>query len=170
MRDFKISRSQKWVKAFNNWVIWIFLGRQFDKNGNMRQWWTNRTIAEYINRTKCFIDQYDSYYIEEVDDYVMSLPFIDSFFSIFSSSKIVDQSKCFVCFQIDGKLTLGENIADNGGLREAYHAYKLYVESNGKEQLLPGLEQFSHEQLLFISFGNVRNFVSMKNFFCEIFS
>lgn len=58
-------------------------------------------------------------------------------------------------FQIDGKLTLGENIADNGGLREAFYAYKLHVEANGKEQLLPGFEQYTHEQLLFISFGNV---------------
>lgn len=63
--------------------------------------------------------------------------------------------KFFLRFQIDGKLTLGENIADNGGLREAYHAYKLHVETNGKEQLLPGFEQYTHEQLLFISFGNV---------------
>lgn len=60
-----------------------------------------------------------------------------------------------VLFQIDGKLTLGENIADNGGLREAFYAYKLHVEANGKEQLLPGFEQYTHEQLLFISFGNV---------------
>lgn len=58
----------------------IFLGRQFDKNGNMRQWWTNRTIAEYINRTKCFIDQYDSYYIPEVDDHVIFLYIFFFFF------------------------------------------------------------------------------------------
>lgn len=59
-------------------------------------------------------------------------------------------------FQIDGALTLGENIADNGGLREAYYAYKLYEMQYGEEPKLPGLEQYSHEQLLFISFGNVR--------------
>lgn len=51
-------------------TIDIFIGRQFDKNGNMRQWWTNRTIAEYINRTECFIKQYSSYYIKEIDEYV----------------------------------------------------------------------------------------------------
>lgn len=58
--------------------------------------------------------------------------------------------------QIDGELTLGENIADNGGLREAFYAYKLYTDKYGEEQRLPGFENFSHEQLLFISFGNVR--------------
>lgn len=76
----------------------------------------------------------------------------------------------FFCrFQIDGKLTLGENIADNGGLREAYYAYKLHVEANGDEQLLPGFEHFTHEQLLFISFGNVsKNVFKYSVFFKSV--
>lgn len=48
-------------------------GRQFDKNGNMRQWWTNQTVTEYINRTKCFVDQYENYYLPEVNDHVNKL-------------------------------------------------------------------------------------------------
>lgn len=71
-------------------------------------------------------------------------------------------------FQIDGKLTLGENIADNGGLREAFYAYKLHVEANGKEQLLPGFEQYTHEQLLFISFGNVSISIFMQIFYYNL--
>ena len=59
-------------------------------------------------------------------------------------------------FQIDGDLTLGENIADNGGMREAFHAYRLYIREHGREKMkLPGLEHFTHEQLFFISFGNL---------------
>lgn len=42
----------------------------FDKEGNMRQWWSNQTIKEYINRTTCFIKQYSDYYLPEVSDYV----------------------------------------------------------------------------------------------------
>ncbi|XP_059158504.1 endothelin-converting enzyme homolog isoform X3 [Physella acuta] len=53
-----------------------------------------------------------------------------------------------------GKQTLGENIADNGGLKSAYHAYKKWVKENGQEQLLPALGM-SHEQLFFLSFAQV---------------
>uniref|UniRef100_A0A1I8P4T7 Peptidase M13 N-terminal domain-containing protein n=1 Tax=Stomoxys calcitrans TaxID=35570 RepID=A0A1I8P4T7_STOCA len=101
-------------------------GRMFDKNGNMVQWWSNETINEYVNRTECFIEQYKNFYLEDIDEY------------------------------IDGELTLGENIADNGGMREAFYAYRLFVKENGKEKMrLPGLEHYSHEQLFFISFGNL---------------
>jgi len=56
---------------------------------------------------------------------------------------------------IDGELTLGENIADNGGLREAIVAYKRWKTRHGHEPLLPGFTQFTHEQLLFLSFAHV---------------
>ncbi|XP_058446017.1 uncharacterized protein LOC131427110 [Malaya genurostris] len=100
-------------------------GRQFDKEGNLKQWWTNSTVREYVNKTACFIQQYSGYFIDEANDY------------------------------IDGKQTLGENIADNGGVREAYHAYRIYLQHNEKEPLLPGFENYTHEQLFFISYGNL---------------
>ncbi|XP_055715890.1 endothelin-converting enzyme 2 [Phlebotomus papatasi] len=100
-------------------------GRHFDKNGNIRQWWTNKTIDEYENRTSCFVKFYNNYYLPEVSEY------------------------------INGELTLGENIADNGGLREAFYAYKLYQQRNGREDLLPGFENYTHEQLFFMSYGNL---------------
>lgn len=58
--------------------------------------------------------------------------------------------------KVNGERTLGENIADNGGLREALYGYKLHKKKFGKERILPGFENFTHEQLFFISFGNVR--------------
>ncbi|XP_054747358.1 phosphate-regulating neutral endopeptidase PHEX [Anastrepha obliqua] len=101
-------------------------GRMFDKDGNMVQWWSNETIKEYINRTECFVDQYNHYFLPDIEEY------------------------------IDGELTLGENIADNGGMREAFHAYRMYVKEMGAERVkLPGLEKYSNEQLFFISFGNL---------------
>ncbi|CAO1440505.1 unnamed protein product [Diamesa serratosioi] len=101
------------------------IGRQFDKEGNKIQWWTNRTVEEYVNKTECFIKQYSGYYLPEVSEY------------------------------INGELTLGENIADNGGLREAFYAYNYYVQTFGKEAKLPGFESYNAEQLFFISFGNL---------------
>lgn len=60
-----------------------------------------------------------------------------------------------ICLQIDGEKTLGENIADNGGLREAFFAYNHYVKAFGEEPKLTGFENYSHEQLFFMAFGNV---------------
>lgn len=84
---------------------------------------------------------------------------------------ITSQTKHFTkdpakLFQINGELTLGENIADNGGLREAFHAYQLYKDSFGREQKLPGFDDYTHEQLFFISFGNVclKLFMNTSNF------
>ena len=66
------------------------LGRQFDKNGNLKQWWNNKTIAEFRGAAQCIIEQYGNYTLQPYQ------------------------------LQIDGRLTQGENIADNGGLKQAY--------------------------------------------------
>lgn len=59
-------------------------------------------------------------------------------------------AKLYEILQIDGKFTLDENIADNGGTKIAYGAYQKYVEENGAEQVLPGLN-FTANQLFWIS-------------------
>jgi len=78
-------------------------------------------------------------------------------FSCFVNKFATDQTPIFrLSFtQVNGRLTLGENIADNGGLRESLRAYRRYRERNGPEALLPGLEAFSDEQLFFLSFAHV---------------
>ncbi|XP_074654077.1 neprilysin-1-like [Tubulanus polymorphus] len=99
-------------------------GRQFDKDGNMRKWWTNETIEAFRNRAQCMIDQYSQFKLEP-----FGLP-------------------------IDGRNTQGENIADNGGLKESYRAYQKWVEKNGEEQPLPGIG-LTHNQLFFLNFAQI---------------
>ncbi|KAK5656963.1 hypothetical protein OQA88_3486 [Cercophora sp. LCS_1] len=75
-----------------------------------------------------------------------------------------DKSKCFVdqygemeypvpggMAKTDGELTLGENLSDAGGLRIAFDAWKGLEE---KGQKLPGLDQFTREQLFFMFYAN----------------
>lgn len=59
-----------------------------------------------------------------------------------------------IFFKVNGILTLGENIADNGGLKASLRAY-LERGKNKNEFLLPGLEHLSPEQLFYIGFARV---------------
>ncbi|CAL8117982.1 unnamed protein product [Orchesella dallaii] len=100
-------------------------GSQFDKDGNFQNWWDNVTKVEYDRRGQCMSDQYSGFFAEAAG------------------------------LHVNGDLTLGENIADNGGLRESYRAYQKYVEDNGEEGRLPGLEHLSPNQLFFIGYANI---------------
>jgi len=53
---------------------------------------------------------------------------------------------------------LDENIADNGGLREALWAYRKFINEHDEEPKLPGLEEFNSEQLFYLAFANVSRF------------
>ncbi|XP_033107580.1 membrane metallo-endopeptidase-like 1 [Anneissia japonica] len=101
-------------------------GRQFNQDGNLKVWWSNSSIKAYIEKAECFVEQYSNYTVKT------------------ASKKI----------PIDGRQTLGENIADNGGLKESYMAYRKWVEKNGEEERLPGLD-LSHDQIFFLNFGQI---------------
>ena len=54
--------------------------------------------------------------------------------------------------KLNGKLTLGENIADNGGIKQTYTAYKAYESKHpGTEK--PAVEGMTNDQLLFVAFA-----------------
>jgi len=104
-------------------------GRQFDKNGNLMDWWEGETREKFQNKTKCIIDQYSNY--------TLPLPKIGAY-----------------NVHINGVSTQGENIADNGGIKVAYRAYNAWVSRNGEESPLPGLG-FTQSQLFWISGASV---------------
>ena len=59
---------------------------------------------------------------------------------------------------INGKLTLGENIADNGGLVSSFRAYNAWRSQQGagfEEPRLPGLRELNPDQLFFTAFATV---------------
>ena len=77
------------------------------------------------------------------------------------SQKLVDQFNGFQAFEdlnVDGKLTLGENIADYGGLTVGLEAYKTSLNGNQPEDI----EGFNNMQRFFLAYskvwrGNVRD-------------
>jgi putative endopeptidase len=95
-------------------------GRQFDAQGNLRDWWTSADAAEYQKRATLVEKQFDSYI--GVDT-----------------------------MHVNGKLTLGENIGDLGGLKIAYAAYMNSL--HGK--MPPKIDGFTGPQRFFLSWAQV---------------
>lgn len=93
-------------------------GCQFDKNGNVYNWWTTKDKKNFQNRTKVMADFFNNIYV---------LPDV----------------------KLNGQLTLGENLADNGGLKIAYQAYKNATKNNP----LGIKDGFTADQRFFISYG-----------------
>ncbi|KAI9873917.1 MAG: hypothetical protein M1830_010406, partial [Pleopsidium flavum] len=101
-------------------------GRHYDQNGNYTDWWNNQTVRAFTEKAECFVDQYAKFTVPGPDDKPL---------------------------HVNGRLTLGENIADAGGLTASFAAWKQREKANpGK--LLPGLQNFTKEQLFFISYSN----------------
>jgi putative endopeptidase len=96
-------------------------GRQFDGQGNLRNWWTPEDAAEFEKRAECFIKEYSAF--TPVDG-----------------------------VHLNGKLTLGENTADNGGVRLAFMA--LMKSLDGKPQ--PKIEGFTPQQRFFLGYSQTR--------------
>lgn len=95
-------------------------GRQFDVNGNLVDWWQENTKQAYLSKAKCIIEQYGNYTEKSTG------------------------------LNLNGINTQGENIADNGGIKESYLAYRKWAQKNGPEPKLPGLD-FSPEQMFWVS-------------------
>ncbi|MGC2271062.1 MAG: M13 family metallopeptidase [Candidatus Sulfotelmatobacter sp.] len=93
-------------------------GRQFDAQGNLRDWWTADDEKEFVKRASCISNQYSAY-------------------------TIIDNIK------INGKLTLGEDTADLGGLILAYMAWK----EDTRGQDLQAIDGLTPDQRFFVGYG-----------------
>ncbi|CAG2181040.1 unnamed protein product, partial [Oppiella nova] len=51
---------------------------------------------------------------------------------------------------------MGENIADNGGLRESFRAFQTYVKTYGEPLRLPYVSQYTPQQLYFLSYASIK--------------
>ena len=96
------------------------MGRQFDKDGNLNDWWTPEDTRQFNLRADILADQY-------------------------SSIVVIDT------VHADGRFTLGENIADQGGLRVAYTAF----ENATKGEELPMIDGFTPEQRFYLAYANL---------------
>ena len=95
-------------------------GRQFDKDGNLSDWWTADDAERFDARAKVMKDYFDQ---------INVLPELKA----------------------NGTLTLGENLADHGGLMVAYCAFQNAM----KENPLEVEDGFTPEQRFFLSYANL---------------
>ncbi|OJI99980.1 hypothetical protein ASPVEDRAFT_39363 [Aspergillus versicolor CBS 583.65] len=100
-------------------------GRHYDAIGNYTDWWDEKTVKDFEDRAQCFIDQYSEFTVHGKDSEL----------------------------HVNGRLVQGESIADSGGISAAFHAWSKRDEAHPDPQL-PGLSEFSKEQLFFISYAN----------------
>lgn len=72
------------------------IGKQFDKDGQLRNWWDPSTAKQFEEKASCIVEQYNRFNITQIE------------------------------MNVNGINTQDENIADNGGVALAYAAYKKY--------------------------------------------
>ena len=95
-------------------------GRQYDKDGNMHDWWTESDGKNFTART-------------------------DKYAEFFSNIKVLPD------LNANGRLTLGENLADHGGLQVAWYAYKNATKRNP----LPVIDGLTADQRFFLAYAGV---------------
>ena len=95
-------------------------GRQYDKDGNMHDWWKESDGKNFTNRT-------------------------DKYADFFSAIDVLPDLKA------NGRLTLGENLADHGGLMVAYAAFKNATKNNPQ----PVIDGLTADQRFFLAYAGV---------------
>ncbi|XP_031633689.1 neprilysin-2-like [Contarinia nasturtii] len=95
-------------------------GSRFDFNGSLVDWWKPETKSHFSEKVKCIIEQYGNF------------------------------TEPLTGLQLNGTKTQGEDIADNGGVKESYLAYERWEKEHGPERRLPALN-YSPKQMFWLS-------------------
>ncbi|MFW6096189.1 MAG: M13-type metalloendopeptidase [Bacteroidota bacterium] len=109
---------------FSTWMVthgFDDQGRQYDKEGNLNDWWTKEDSEKFEKRTQILVEQYNE-------------------------KTVLDTVKA------DGELTLGENIADLGGLSIAHTAFK---NATSNKELPEKINGYTPEQRFFLAWARV---------------
>ncbi len=106
-------------------------GRSFDAQGNLNDWWQEEDAKKFDEKSKILIDQFDNFIVS------------------------IDENGDTI--KANGTFTLGENIADLGGLYISYDAMKMARKGNE-----PTIDNFTPDQRFFLAYarlwaGNVRD-------------
>ncbi|MDR1682685.1 MAG: M13 family metallopeptidase [Candidatus Symbiothrix sp.] len=96
-------------------------GRQFDKDGNLADWWTPQDAQRFTERAQVLVDYFDNIVVLDT-------------------------------VHANGRFTLGENIADQGGLQVSWQAYQNTLK--GKSTPAP-IDGFSDAQRFFLAYATV---------------
>jgi len=95
-------------------------GSKYDKDGNLKNWWTEEDKTKFEAKAKALGEQFDAYTVLDT-------------------------------IHVIGKLTMGENIGDLGGLNAAYTAFKLTKQGQSNEKI----DGFTPDQRFFLSWAQV---------------
>jgi putative endopeptidase len=96
-------------------------GKEYDKEGNLKNWWTDKDSERFKARTQVLVDQFNKIVI--LDD-----------------------------LHANGELSLGENIADFGGLSISYTAFQNAQKENPQADMIDG---YTPDQRFFLSWARV---------------
>lgn len=99
-------------------------GRRFDAEGRIRDWWTEETNANFVERSDRLVEQYNTF-----------CPFEDA------------------C--VNGRVSLGENIGDLGGMQMAYEAYRNHAAANYPDGEPPVINGMTGDQRFFLAWAQV---------------
>ena len=95
-------------------------GSQYDKDGTLRNWWTDEDRSRFKVKATALQEQFDAYTVLDT-------------------------------IHVNGKLTLGENIGDLGGLNAAYEAFKMTKQGQSTVKI----DGFTPDQRFFLSWAQV---------------